>query len=98
MTNEATARAEQVDVDAVARRAELFSTLESERDELATRVDNLRSFEGRFRETFLDNLERQAEALRSGKFAPEDEPDLLRDGVRGTSATPRLDALLNREN
>ena len=23
---------------------------------------------------------------------------LLRDGVRGTSATPRLDALLNREN
>ena len=98
LTGDAEARAAQVDADAVARRAELFSTLEAERDDLSTRVDHLREFEGRFRQSFVGNLEQQLEALRSGSFAPEQLPELLGEGLRGQSATPRLDALLNKDN
>lgn len=96
VTREAVERAAQVDRDAAARRDELFATLEAERDELARRVDHLRDFEGRFRSAFTANLQSHLEALANDTIQPVDEPDLLKDGVRGTSSTPRLDALLGK--
>ena len=89
-------RAAQVDKDAAARREELFTTLESERDELASRVDHLRDFEGRFRSTFTSNLQSHIDALTNNLIQPDDEPDLLKENMRGTSSTPRLDALLGK--
>ena len=97
VTVEAAERAAQVDKDAASRRDSLFTTLEAERDELTTRVDHLRAYEQQFRSSFTTHLEKQITALRENRLAPEATPDLLRDGIRGTSATPRLDALLNDE-
>ena len=69
----------------------------AERDEFRTKVDHLRDYESRFRETFLTSMQRQIDAVRSAQIAPDDLPELLRDDARGASATPRLDALLARE-
>ena len=65
--------------------------------ELVGRVDHLRDFEARFRESFTGGLQRQLDALREGRFQPDDLPELAHDTHRGASATPRLDALLGRE-
>lgn len=96
-TSDAADRAAEVDKHTVARRQELFSTLEQERNELAGRVDHLRDFEKRFRDSFTSHLERQISALRDNKMMPADTPDLLKEGIRGSSATPRLDALLSND-
>lgn len=92
---EADARAAQVDTDAAARRAELFATLEEERDAFATRVDHLRAYEGRFRESFTAQLQQHIDRLANGTIEPGDLPDLMAD-QRTSSPTPRLDALLGK--
>ncbi|MDN5569731.1 MAG: DivIVA domain-containing protein [Propionibacteriaceae bacterium] len=94
LATDASERAAQVDADTTSRRQELFATLESERDELSARVDHLRDFENRFRESFVGSLQRHIEAISQGRIQPDDVPELLADGSRGQSATPRLDALL----
>ena len=35
-------------------------------------------------------------ALTNNLIQPDDEPDLLKENMRGTSSTPRLDALLGK--
>lgn len=97
VTSEAQASADKVTTDAQNRRNDLFAQLESERDELAGKVDQLRSFEGNYRETIISHLRNQAENIEKGVFEPTSTPDLLRSENRvtpGTSATPRLDALI----
>lgn len=97
VTSEAQASAEKVTTDAQNRRNDLFAQLEAERDELASKVDQLRSFEGNYRDTIISHLRNQAENIEKGVFEPTATPDLLRSENRvepGTSATPRLDALI----
>ncbi|WP_022909747.1 DivIVA domain-containing protein [Aestuariimicrobium kwangyangense] len=89
----ARANAEQVEVDAKNRRTELFQTLESERDEFAGKVDQLKAWESDYRSSLTQHLRSQAEALESGQFQPGGNAALLGD-ERSASATPRLDALL----
>ncbi len=92
LTTETRAKAEALDVEIADRRTELFSALESERDELRGKVDHLRSFEERYRQSLSSQLRAQLESL-SAKAQPEDVPDLLGEPAEA-SATPRLDALL----
>lgn len=97
VTSEAQASAEKVTTDAQNRRNDLFAQLEAERDELAGKVDQLRSFETNYRGTIISHLRNQAENIEKGVFEPTATPDLLRSENRvvpGTSATPRLDALI----
>lgn len=96
VTRDANAYAEQVNKDADARRQEVFATLENERDDFANKVDHLRQFESRFRETFISSLEDHLGRLRSGSMQPDDLPDLMNPGQRAASPTPRLDALMGK--
>lgn len=93
LAREAQAHAQQVNIDADNRRAELFSTLERERDDFQGKVDRLRGFESTYRSTLIEHLRKQADAVESDQLEPQDVPSLLAD-ERGKSATPRLDALL----
>ena len=56
------------------------------------KVDHLRSFETRYRDSLASQLRAQLDAL-TGKAQPEDVPDALSESS-APSATPRLDALL----
>lgn len=96
VTRDASDRAAQVDRDSAARREELFTTLERERDEFANKVDHLRDFESRFRETFIAGLEDHLGRLRGGSAEPGDLPDLMNADQRKASPTPRLDALMGK--
>jgi len=93
LTTDAQNRAAAVNSEADQRRTELFTALESERDQLRGRVDHLRSFEGAFRTNLTNHLQNQIKVLQDASFEPEDTPDILSEPARG-SATPRLDALL----
>ncbi|AZZ41824.1 DivIVA domain-containing protein [Acidipropionibacterium jensenii] len=97
MVSEAKQNAEQVTTDAKARRNDLFTKLEKERDELAGKVDQLRTFESGYRQNLVNQLRGQAESIEKGVFEPTETADLVRSENRvapGTSATPRLDALI----
>lgn len=97
MAVEAKRNADQVNTDAQNRRNDLFSQLESERDDLAGKVDQLRTFESSYRENLVNHLRSQAENIEKGVFEPGDTATLLRQENRvapGSSATPRLDALI----
>lgn len=97
MVSEAKQNAEQVNIDATNRRNDLFSQLEGERDELAGKVDQLRAFESSYRQNLVGHLRSQAENIEKGVFEPTDTATLVRAENRvapGTSATPRLDALI----
>ena len=96
LTTDAQQRAEAVNGEAAARRTELFAALEQERDDLRGRVDHLRSFEGSFRENLTKYLQSQIEGLQNASFEPGDLPSILSE-PGNTSATPRLDALLNED-
>lgn len=78
------------------RRAELIGALESERDELRGKVDHLRSFEDRYRQSLTSQLQAHLESL-AGRSEPDEAPELLSE-PDGPSATPRLDALLNDQH
>ncbi|MCM8899060.1 cell division protein DivIVA, partial [Cutibacterium acnes] len=91
--------ADRVNADAQTRRTELFRELEAERDNLAGRVDHLRSFEASYREALTSHLRAQADNLDQGVFEPAELPELLKSENRvapGGSSTPRLDALIGR--
>ncbi|AXE39186.1 DivIVA domain-containing protein [Acidipropionibacterium virtanenii] len=97
VTSEARATAEKVTTDAQARRNELFGELESERDDLTGKVDQLRAFENNYRDSIISHLRSQAENIEKGVFEPTATADLVRSENRvapGSSATPRLDALI----
>ena len=96
LASETKAKAEALNAELAERRTELFSVLESERDELRGKVDHLRSFEERFRQSLATQLQAHLDSL-SGKARPEDEPELLDPAAAEASATPRLDALLNEQ-
>jgi DivIVA domain-containing protein len=95
LTAETQAKGEALDAELAGRRTELFTALEAERDDLRGRVDHLRSFEERYRQSLTSQLQAHLASL-TDKAQPEDVPDLL-DGPAGESATPRLDALLNEQ-
>lgn len=97
MVSEAKQNAEQVNIDATNRRNDLFSQLEGERDDLAGKIDQLRAFESNYRQNLVGHLRSQAENIEKGVFEPTDTATLVRPENRvapGTSATPRLDALI----
>jgi len=102
LVQEAQQRAATIDGEIAARRAEVFGALESERDVLFAKVEKLRTYEKSFRQTMTGYLKSQIERLDSSQFAPDEVPDLLQTPARTanewnsetTSATPRLDALL----
>ncbi len=93
VTSEAQARAVAVDQETSARRDELFSGLEREQGELASKVDALRSFESSFRQNLGGTLQQLLGALNDSHPEPSDVPDL----AQRESETPRLDALANGE-
>ena len=102
LVQEAQQRAATIDGEIAARRAEVFGALESERDVLFAKVEKLRTYEKSFRQTMTGYLKSQIERLDSSQFAPDEVPELLQTPARTanewnsdtTSATPRLDALL----
>lgn len=101
VTSEAQATAEKVTTDAQARRNDLFSQLESERDDLTAKVDQLRAFESNYRDSIISHLRTQAENIEKGIFEPTATAELVRPENRvspGSSATPRLDALITGRN
>jgi colicin import membrane protein len=97
VTNDAQRRADAVNGQADARRAELFTSLEQERDLLRGKVDHLRSFESTFRTNLANHLQSQIKALTEATLEPSDTPEILSEPAP-ESATPRLDALLNEGN
>jgi len=97
VTTDAQKRADAVNAQADARRAELFTALESERDLLRGKVDHLRSFEATFRSNLANHLQSQITALTEATLEPSDTPAILSEPAP-ESATPRLDALLNESN
>ncbi len=94
VTSEAQHRADIINTEADARRNELFTALENERDALRAKVDHLRSFESSFRNTLANHLQSQIKALSEARLEPSNTPEILNEPVN-TSATPRLDALLD---
>jgi DivIVA domain-containing protein len=105
LVQEAQQRANMIDAEAAARRAELFRALESERDDLLTKVEKLKNYEASFRQTMTAYLKSQIERLDTYQFRPETTPELLQvpqtrsaaewaSGDQGVGQTPRLDALL----
>ena len=102
LVQEAQQRAATIDSEISARRAEVFGALESERDALFAKVEKLKAYEKSFRQTMTSYLKSQIERLDSSQFAPDEVPELLQTPARTanewnaetTSATPRLDALL----
>lgn len=94
VTSEAQHRADIINAEADARRNELFTALENERDALRAKVDHLRSFENSFRNTLANHLQSQIKALSETRLEPSNTPEILNEPVN-TSATPRLDALLD---
>ncbi|MDR1213365.1 MAG: hypothetical protein LBK54_04645 [Propionibacteriaceae bacterium] len=104
LVQEAQSRATMIDAEAAARRAELFRALESERDDLMTKVEKLRNYEASFRQTMTAYLQSQIERLETYQFRPDTTPELLQVPVARPASewaseqpvgpTPRLDALL----
>lgn len=92
LAQQARATSDAVNAQAEQRRQELFAALEAERDELVGKVNGLRTFENTYRETLVQQIEGQLQAVRSIGAEPAGAPELLTQ--QGGSATPRLDALL----
>ena len=78
LTGEALAKTEALQAEIETRRTELFSSLETERDELRGKVDHLRSFEGRYRQSLTSQLRAHLDSL-TGEAQPEDVPDVLNE-------------------
>jgi colicin import membrane protein len=97
VSSDAQRRADAVNGQVDARRAELFTSLEQERDLLRGKVDHLRSFESTFRTNLASHLQSQIRALTEADLEPSDTPAILSEPAL-ESATPRLDALLNEGN
>lgn len=95
MTSDATHRASQIDREASERRTELFTALESERDDLRGKVDRLRGFESSFRENLTNHLQAQLSSLQNAMPEPTDVPELA---ARSQGDTPRLDALMGDQH
>ncbi|GAA1388207.1 DivIVA domain-containing protein [Luteococcus peritonei] len=110
--SEARARSEALTTDVDNRRRELFTALESERDELVGKVDHLRSFETSYRSNLVNHFRSQLDAVENSRMEPSEAPALLTEErpqapvgqsaaapqAAGQSATPRLDALLAEGN
>jgi len=96
LTGEAEAKTKELQSEIEIRRTELFSSLETERDELRGKVEHLRSFEDRYRQSLTTQLRAHLDSL-TGEAQPDDIPDVLNEPA-APSATPRLDALLNDQN
>lgn len=97
LTQEAQRRADMVTAEAEGKRAEMFTKLESERDALKVRVDQLRSFENNYRSVMTNHLQSQLRMLTDTRIEPNPTPELLRQPGSGSN-TPRLDALLGDGN
>ncbi|MGO4956414.1 DivIVA domain-containing protein [Luteococcus sp. Sow4_B9] len=99
---EARTNSERVNSDVENRRRELFAKLEAERDELVGKVDQLRSFEGQYRQNMTAHFTSMLDKLKGEKLEPSDAPVALSEvranAAQGSSATPRLDALLAEGN
>lgn len=91
---DAQSNADAVNTDAARRRQEVFAVLENERAEFSDKIAKLKTFESDFRANLTNHLQNHIDSLASGVLEPEDKPSLLSDTG---SATPRLDALINRQ-
>lgn len=94
VTGEAMSRAGQIDNEAAARRHELFTGLESERDDLAGKVEALRSFENSYRQNLVNHLQAQLDNVSKARPEPGDVPEL----ANRSGSTPRLDALMGGQD
>ncbi len=94
---EARGRADRLDAEVRERRAELFTGLESDRDVLVDRVNQLRDYEENYRRTFNGFLQSQIDQLGQAALSPSERPDT--DAMYGLGqprvSTPRLDALVD---
>jgi len=93
LDNEHAERKSALEHEITERRNQLVGALDDEHGALAARVAQLRTFEQRFRENFVNQLTGQIENLRHAVLEPEEKPASLEDEP-GASRTPRLDALL----
>lgn len=85
ITTQAQGKAADLNRELDAKRVEMMSKLEGERDTLSASVSRLRAFEGRYRQNLTKHLQDQIRSLEAGGLEPADE---------GSEApTPRLDAL-----
>jgi len=79
------------------RRSELFASLETDRDALVDRVNQLRDYEENYRRAFNGFLQSQINQLEQTELNPTQRPDI--DAMYGFGrpqvATPRLDALVD---
>ncbi len=95
--SDARTRADRLDSEIRDRRAELFTSLENDRDLLLDRVNQLREYEENYRRTFTGFLQTQIEHLNSADVTPGAKPNS--DAMYGLGqtevSTPRLDALMN---
>lgn len=104
VTGEAQNRATALDRELEQRRRDMFSAMESERDQLREAVAGLRSFEQDYRSNLAQHLRSQLDGVENGEFEPQEKPELLdpqdeeAQGRRSQSDTPRLDALLGNQN
>ena len=89
LTKQAEARAAAVDQQAADRRHELFSDLEREQGELASKVTALRGFESSYRQNLTESLKRFLGSVNDDHPEPGEVPEL----AQRPSETPRLDAL-----
>ena len=94
VTGEAANRAGQIDREAADKRRELFSALETERDDLREKVDSLRGFESTYRENLSNHLQAQLDAVLHARPQPDNVPHL----AQPQGSTPRLDALMGDQH
>lgn len=85
-TSEAQGRAADLDRQTGTRRAELFASLERERDHLQNAVAQLRAFEQNYRKTFTGHLKEQLQAIDGLAFEPSAKPALADRAAAGAGA------------
>ena len=88
MDSEAKARAESLDKETGERRVQLFGRLESERDELAHTVDELKQFEREYRTRLKAYFTEQLQTLDEGTFPTRLPPSSTQDRPRRRATRP----------
>lgn len=83
-------RKQKLDAELTQRRTSLTATLEREHAELVRRIEHLRAYEKQYRDALATELSGHLERVRTGKTAPQDEPELL-SVAPGTASTPEFD-------
>jgi DivIVA domain-containing protein len=83
---DALGRAEALDRELDERRTKMFSDLESERDQLAGTINELRAFETQFRGNLAAQIRQQLDNLERIKGEPDNVPDAAQPSGEGSGA------------